>query len=71
VATPEHLIIRNVEQVLTDDQGQDLDPRDTNLRDRVNYSMQMLHQYSGALKTIRAQHHNQPFPKQQEYLYGM
>jgi len=71
VATPDHLIIRNVEQVLNDNQGQDLAPRDTNLRDRVDYSMHMLHQYSGALKTIRAQHNTQPFPKQQEYLYGM
>ncbi|MBU2971437.1 NAD(P)H-dependent oxidoreductase [Pseudoalteromonas sp. C2R02] len=71
VATPDHLIIRNVEQVLNDNPGQDLTPRDTNLRDRIDYSLHMLHQYSGALKMIRAQHHNQPFPKQQEYLYGM
>jgi len=71
VATPDHLIIRNVEQVLNDNQDQDLTPRDTNLRDRIDYSMHMLYQYSGALKTIRSQHNNQPFPKQQEYLYGM
>jgi len=71
VATPDHLIIRNVEQVLNESQNQELEPRDINLRDRVDYSMHMLHQYAAALKTIREQHDNQPFPKQQEYLYGM
>ncbi|SFB88122.1 NAD(P)H-dependent oxidoreductase [Pseudoalteromonas denitrificans] len=71
VATPEHLIIRHVEEVLNNKQLENLTQRDTNLRDRINYSMHMLHQYSQALVQIRIKHKERPFPKQQEYLYGM
>lgn len=71
VATPDHLIIRDVEQVLNAPLNTNLSQRDLNLRDRIDYSMHMLHQYSAALKPVREQHSNRPFPKQQEYLYGM
>ena len=68
VATPDHLIIRNVEQLLNAEIGSQ---RDADIRDRIDYSLHMLHQYSQALVQIRQQHESQPYPKQQEYIYGM
>ena len=69
VAVPDHLIIRNVEQVLNPEAS--TNRRDINLRERISYSLHMLHQYSLALANIRINHQSQPFPKQQEYAYGM
>ncbi|ABV86214.1 NAD(P)H-dependent oxidoreductase [Shewanella pealeana] len=69
VATPDHLIIRNVEEVLNHNDPDD--ERELHLRQRIDYSLHMLEQYSEALKAIRYRHQNQPFPKQQEYSYGM
>ena len=69
VATPDHLIIRDVEEKLNDDPPQS--KRDQSLRNRISYSMHMLYQYSQALAGIRHQHQHQPYPKQQEYIYGM
>ncbi|GIU21333.1 NAD(P)H-dependent oxidoreductase [Shewanella sp. MBTL60-007] len=69
VATPDHLIIRNVEQVLNNDEPED--ERELHIRERIDYSLHMLMQYAQALKTIRLNHHQQPYPKQQEYCYGM
>ena len=45
--------------------------RDIALRERVQYSLYMLHQYAQALAPIRQQHAGQAYPKQQEYCYGM
>ncbi|AAN56572.1 NAD(P)H-dependent oxidoreductase [Shewanella oneidensis MR-1] len=68
VPIPDHLIIRNVENVLNaTPQG----TRDIDLRERVQYSLFMLHQYAQALAPIRQRHIHQPYPKQQEYCYGM
>ncbi|WP_281560024.1 NAD(P)H-dependent oxidoreductase [Thalassomonas sp. RHCl1] len=85
VAVPDHLIIRNVEQVLNDKQSQQSKlkvtatsfeaeqtaRRDLALKERINYSLFMLYQYSQALSSIRRQHLHSPYPKQQEYRYGM
>jgi len=71
VAVPDHLIIRNVEQVLNTQTSQPLEQRDRSLRDRIGYSIQMLHQYSKALATIRSHQLSNLHPKQQEYSYGM
>lgn len=81
VAVPDHLIIRNVEEVLnTTEENIDigntetentLEQRDTNLRHRIEYSLEMLHQYSKALATIRNYQTSNLYPKQQEYAYGM
>ncbi|MCJ8319739.1 MAG: NAD(P)H-dependent oxidoreductase [Colwellia sp.] len=71
VAVPDHLIIRNVEQVLNAPTTKPLEERDISLRDRIGYSLQMLHQYSRALATIRNQKLSDVYPKQQEYAYGM
>ena len=69
VPIPDHLIIRNVQQVLDSDLP--VNPRDEDLRSRIDYSLYMLHQYSGALLSIRDAHNNRAYPKQQEYAYGM
>lgn len=69
VATPDHLIIRNVEQVLNNEQA--VNDRDKHLRERIDYSVHMLMQYSEALTVIRSHHQDKPYPKQQEYSYGM
>jgi len=71
VAVPDHLIIRNVEQVLNEHNNLAMTERDENLQARIKYSLYMLYQYSAALFTVRQQHSDRPFPKQQEYLYGM
>ena len=71
VAVPDHLIIRNVEEVLNQPNSSTLTERDSNLQARIKYSLQMLYQYSQALLAIRQQHNNAPYPKQQEYIYGM
>ncbi|WP_028765881.1 NAD(P)H-dependent oxidoreductase [Shewanella fidelis] len=69
VATPDHLIIRNVEEVLNKQEPSS--ERDLHLRERIDYSLHMLAQYSTALETVRFNHQNKPYPKQQEYSYGM
>lgn len=69
VATPDHLIIRNVTEVLNAETP--VSDRDTTLRERINYSLYMLHEYGAALQKIRVKHSTKPFPKQQEYAYGM
>ena len=69
VAVPDHLIIRNVNDVLNLDEQPTT--RETHLRNRIDYSLHMLHQYAGALGLVRSQHLAEPFPKQQEYGYGM
>ncbi|MCL1058818.1 NAD(P)H-dependent oxidoreductase [Shewanella gelidimarina] len=69
VATPDHLIIRQVEEVLNQEEA--MSERDQHLRERINYCLHMLLQYSEALTTIRVNHEAMPYPKQQEYSYGM
>lgn len=69
IATPDHLIIRNVTDVLNDLISHN--EREQQLRERIDYSVHMLHQYATALLPIRRQHSTIPYPKQQEYVYGM
>ncbi|WOT04505.1 NAD(P)H-dependent oxidoreductase [Shewanella youngdeokensis] len=69
VATPDHLIIRNVDAVLN--HAQPVDERDCQLREFIGYCLHMLAQYAEALTVIRAKHHTRPYPKQHEYSYGM
>lgn len=85
VAVPDHLIIRNVQEMLNDNKSQqstinlkspsaeaeETARRDSALKERINYSLHMLWQYSQALSGIRHQHLHKPYPKQQEYKYGM
>ncbi|MBW8183440.1 NAD(P)H-dependent oxidoreductase [Shewanella nanhaiensis] len=77
VALPDHLIIRNVEEVLNgkpeanDNQVAHSTTRESTLEGRIQYSLHMLYQYAEALSGIRTRHSAQPYPKQQEYIYGM
>jgi len=66
---PDHLIIRDVENVLN--QSKVENKRDFNIRARINYSLHMLATYSRALQPVRIAHQNQSYPNQQDYAYGM
>ncbi|QLE84434.1 NAD(P)H-dependent oxidoreductase [Shewanella sp. Scap07] len=69
IALPDHLIIRDVTQMLEADSKDN--SRDQQLRQRISYSQHMLYQYAQALAVIRHNHQHKPYPKQQEYIYGM
>ncbi|MEC4727301.1 NAD(P)H-dependent oxidoreductase [Shewanella sp. D64] len=77
VALPDHLIIRHVAEVLNEQPDDNIisdssmNSRDTDLKERIQYCLHMLYQYAAALSTIREKHQFQPYPKQQEYIYGM
>ncbi|WP_375057219.1 NADPH-dependent FMN reductase [Zobellella sp. DQSA1] len=68
VPVPDHLIIRNVEQVLNPAIG---GPRDRRLRERIDYSLHMLAGYTRALKTMREGLRSRPYPDRHRYAYGM
>ncbi|WP_394199799.1 NAD(P)H-dependent oxidoreductase [Shewanella waksmanii] len=69
IALPDHLIIRDVTQMLQ--ATNTANTRDIKLRERIRYSQHMLHQYAQALAVVRHNHQHTPYPKQQEYVYGM
>ncbi|GAA0415219.1 NAD(P)H-dependent oxidoreductase [Cocleimonas flava] len=50
---PEHLIIRNVESVLNDDEEKNNSESDAYFRERIQWSLGILNEYSKALKTVR------------------
>lgn len=61
---PEHIIIRNIEEVLGNTASSE---RDISLRDRINHSLDILISYSKGLKEVRSK---SDF-RGQEYKYGM
>jgi len=73
VTIPDHLIIRNVEEILNfhTDISAALTPRDSSIRQRIGYSLHTLKHYSKALQTLRKTLISQPFPGQENYNYGM
>jgi len=72
VAIPDHLIIRNVGDVLnTSASGSSASTRDDSIRHRIGYSLHTLHQYSQALGLVRLQHQDAPYPQQDKYSYAM
>jgi NAD(P)H-dependent FMN reductase len=80
VAIPDHLIIRNVGDVLNtvaDETGESTgestqnSTRDKSIRHRIGYSLHTLHQYSQALAQVRQCQQQQPYPQQEQYSYGM
>ncbi|GAA0812849.1 NAD(P)H-dependent oxidoreductase [Colwellia asteriadis] len=77
VAIPDHLIIRNVEEVLNDARFEnnnvklDLSTRDKRLRHRIAYSIHTLFHYASALKNLRKNLSEQPFNNEELYTYGM
>ncbi len=50
---PDHLIIRNVEKLLNDFHEVDVTPEDQYIRGRIDYSLNVLKQYAGALRGVR------------------
>ncbi|OUR63068.1 NADPH-dependent FMN reductase [Colwellia sp. 39_35_sub15_T18] len=73
VAIPDHLIIRNVEEILNADKKSTsaFTERDAHIRHRIGYSLHTLQKYSSALKTLRAELINQPYENEAQYSYGM
>jgi len=73
VAIPDHLIIRNVEEVLNyqKDNTSPLSQADTHIRHRIGYSLHTLSKYSKALKTMRAELQIQPYDNEEQYIYSM
>ncbi len=73
VAIPDHLVIRNIEEVLNDQQDgiSPISNHDDQLRKRIDYSLHTLHKYSKALKAMRAEFLSQPYENESQYSYGM
>jgi len=73
VAIPDHLIIRDVEEVLnplTSDSSA-LTERDEQIRNRIGYSLHTLQKYAKALKALRTEFASQPFENEWQYTYAM
>jgi len=60
---PEHLIIRNCNNVLNENIRDTLSEEDKNIRDRIDYTLGILQQYSLAFRSINV--------NDKEYPYGM
>jgi len=73
VAIPDHLIVRNVEEVLNDSghNEQALTVRDKSIRQRIAYSLHTLTHYAQAHSTLRAALTAEPFANEEQYAYGM
>lgn len=73
VAIPDHLVIRNVEEVINyqKDSASALSKRDEDIRHRIGYSLHTLNKYSKALKVMRAELKNSPYENEEQYTYGM
>jgi NAD(P)H-dependent FMN reductase len=73
VAIPDHLIIRNVSELLNEVSTSKslINEEDERLRDRIGFSLHNLFQYSQALVSLRNSQKENPFVNQQQYNYGM
>jgi NAD(P)H-dependent FMN reductase len=72
VAVPDHLIIRNVTEVLNKTcDFKLLSKRDRELRERIDFSLARLFQYALALKDMRKKLAESPYPNQNQYAFGM
>ncbi len=73
VAIPDHLIIRNVEEVLNNcaQNKQKRTTRDNSIRTRIAYSLHTLKHYAKTHKHLRAALREQPFTNEHQYVYGM
>lgn len=71
VAIPDHLVIRNVGEVLNNDNGTELSDRDSSLRQRIGYSLHVLLHYSETLKALRTNLSMQPYTNEEAYANGM
>lgn len=71
VAIPDHLIIRNVEEILNSDNESELSERDTQVRHRIGYSLHVLYHYSKASKSLRTNLLINPYNNEERYSNGM
>jgi len=71
VAIPDHLVIRNVEEVLNGENGTVLSERDNNIRHRIGYSLHVLFHYSETLRALRTNLSKQPYTNEEAYSNGM
>ncbi len=73
VAIPDHLIIRNVTEILNNfnNNSQRISDRESRLRQRIGYSLHTLKHYAKTLKNLRTALNNDPFVGEQNYIYSM
>ena len=72
VPTPDHLIVRNVQDVLNHPlQGSQLTERDLSLRERVDYCLRVLGDYALALRSLRINRNLNPYLNRSKFSYGM
>lgn len=68
VAIPDHLVLRNVEEILND---AELTERDIQVRHRIGYSLHVLYHYSKSLQALRTNLSIHPYNNEERYSYGM
>ena len=77
VAIPDHLIIRNVEEILNTVnevnqlEGSAITRRDKSIRHRIGYSLHTLLHYSQAMKSLRETLQGSTYDSEHLYQYGM
>ncbi|MBL4899742.1 MAG: NAD(P)H-dependent oxidoreductase, partial [Colwellia sp.] len=71
VAIPDHLIIRNVGEVLNCDNKAELSDKDNHIRHRIGYSLHVLYHYSESLRALRTNLSITPYNNEERYSYGM
>lgn len=71
VAIPDHLVIRNVGEVLNSDNESELSERDSNIRNRIGYSLHVLFHYSETLSALRTNLSIHPYNNEMQYSNGM
>ncbi len=73
VAIPDHLIIRNIEEVLNAPTNNTsvFTEHDNKIRHRIGYSLHTLQKYSKALKALRTELIDYPYENETLYSYGM
>jgi len=71
VAIPDHLIIRNVGEVLNCDSTSELSEKDSNIRDRIGYSLHTLYNYSESLQALRTNLSISPYNNEERFTNGM
>lgn len=71
VAIPDHLVIRNVEEVLNSGNELELSERDIQVRHRIGYSLHVLFHYSETLQTLRTNLSIHPYNNEERYSNGM
>jgi len=71
VAIPDHLVIRNVADVLNSDNESELSDKDNNIRDRIGYSLHVLYHYSETFQALRTNLSIHPYNNEENYSNGM